>query len=367
VSKGKAVKRKKISVKVIYIGIAVAVILLVISTTLFIRKMIEVSQENATVVMVNGEKISVKEFKHFMALNTASIHSYFKQKYGVDDNPKFWTSNYGGEVPLEVARQKTLEDIVRIKVEQILSRDKGFSQDISYNAFLDNLKDENLRRKEAIRDNRAIYGPQEYGVNEYFSYLHSNTLIKLREKLGEEDQELYVPLGKIKEYYEANKDKSYRETGDIKVYKMTVIYLQEDKRKEAAKKAEEIKKRLANGENFEQISKSYISDSSFKYVFEEKLYDKRSARTEGEENPRVFETVSKMSTGEISDLIEEPTSFNVLKCLDRCSDVYQPFEEVKDVVKSSYIDEQFEIFIQRLVKEANVDIEKETFEKISIR
>lgn len=365
--KSKAGKGKKVFANKFYVLAAVGFILLALISLPFINELVKLSQENATAVKVNGEIVTVKEFKHFMVQNSASVYNYFKEKHGVDDNPGFWTSSYGGEVPVEIARQKTLEQVVRIKLEQILSRNKGLVKDISYNTFLDNLRDENRKRKEAVQNNRVIYGPQQYGVNEYFSYVHSNMLIKLKEKLGEEGHELYVPADKLKEFYEANKDKSYREMGAIKVQKISVIYLQNDKRQEAAGKAEEIKVRLAKGEKMEQISTSYTDNSSFKYTLEEKVYDKNSARVEGETSPKIFDTVTKMSIGEVSGPVEENNSFSILKCIQKGEGKYQPFEEIKDAVKSNYIDNVFEELVNKLVKEAKVEIVGGTYEKINAR
>src|SRR5210317_2217379 len=66
--------------------------------------------DGSIVARVNEEPISVVHFKRVMQHNRAMVHNYFAQKYNAQDNMDFWTTEYEGETPIKVLRQKTLEE-----------------------------------------------------------------------------------------------------------------------------------------------------------------------------------------------------------------------------------------------------------------
>ena len=105
------------------------------------------SGDNLTVATVNSEPISVREFKRQLAQKSSDIYTYFREKHGVvGDSKDFWTTSYGGEVPIDMARDKTLKECVNVKAQQILAKQNGILNDISYAAFLSDLSKENRRR-----------------------------------------------------------------------------------------------------------------------------------------------------------------------------------------------------------------------------
>lgn len=179
----KIARKKKLKMKTaILISISIGAVAVLVS---ILTGVISYQGENLSVAKIDGEPISVREFRQILIKNRAGIYDYFKQKYGVEDSLKFWSTGYNGEVPAEIARKKTMDECVRIKLQQILARQKGLIQDISYTAFLKDLDAENKRRKKAVENGKALYGPIRYTESEYFNYVFSNMIIKLKEKLAE--------------------------------------------------------------------------------------------------------------------------------------------------------------------------------------
>ncbi|WP_339366148.1 hypothetical protein, partial [Vallitalea maricola] len=68
---------------------------------IFIVKIFRRSNEDVVVANINGEEITRKEFIARLKDHRAIIYNYFKNQYNVDDSNNFWTSEYGGEVPIE--------------------------------------------------------------------------------------------------------------------------------------------------------------------------------------------------------------------------------------------------------------------------
>ncbi|OCT11075.1 hypothetical protein A8709_05100 [Paenibacillus pectinilyticus] len=157
---------------------------------------------DAIVATVNGVPVEVSEFKQQIAAERAGVFNYFHKKYGVEDGADFWVTSHDGEVPLEMIKQRALDAEVKVKVQQIVMQEKGIVADISYATFLRNLADENARRKAAIQKKEPIYGPIQVGEHDYFAYLMSNAVIKLKQVLAE--KELDATEAKLKAFYEVS-------------------------------------------------------------------------------------------------------------------------------------------------------------------
>ncbi|MCX7708971.1 MAG: right-handed parallel beta-helix repeat-containing protein [Clostridia bacterium] len=147
--------------------------------------------EDTVVARVSGYPVYARELRQRMEGRRADVYGYILNKYGAQDSENFWRTSFDGEIPGEIVKKAAMEESIRIKVQQILARENGILKDDSYLAFLNELEKENERRKDAIKGKQIIYGPEEYGEAEFFSYAFSNMVIRLKEKLNK--NELLVP------------------------------------------------------------------------------------------------------------------------------------------------------------------------------
>ncbi|GAE90696.1 hypothetical protein [Acetivibrio straminisolvens] len=108
---------------------------------------------------VNGEPVYVREYKMKLKSNTTEVLNYSNQNYGAEAKDSFRVNSYISEVPVEVARKKALDDIVEVKVQQILAKEKGIIESTDYKEFLKELENENRQRKDALKHNKIVYGP----------------------------------------------------------------------------------------------------------------------------------------------------------------------------------------------------------------
>ncbi len=310
---------------------------------------------------VNGEPISLRLFQAELARQKAETYAYFHAEYGAEDSENFWTSAYDGEVPVETARQKALDEVVRTIVQQKLAKEKGLVDDISYGGFLNALKKENRERKEAIRQNKVIYGPVEYSEDNYFNYVMSNLIIKLKSKLAE--KELAVSDLQAKEIYEFRKDTAFRLVA-VRVQKISLPFgMSKDNtftREQARSKIEELLERLKNGGSFEELSKEFNRD---RHVMEQ-TFDENSKRSDMRKDPELRAAAINLNPEQISGILETADSVTILRCIAREEKGYKNFEEVKDSIKTLILDENYNIFVDKLVREARVDIDRDAYERI---
>jgi len=143
--------------------------------------------QNIWIVKVNGEPVVLREFGRYVTKYRAHIINRFHNEYGAEKDEYFWDKNFNSETPRDALLNACLEDIVYVKVTQILARDLGIIDNIRYSAFLKKLRKENIRRKEAVTYEQSVYGPIEYEESGYYWYVVNNIGLKLKEKLMNED------------------------------------------------------------------------------------------------------------------------------------------------------------------------------------
>lgn len=143
------------------------------------------------VAEVGGEPVTAAEFTARMAEHRVPVTSYFHERHRADANaPGFWAARFGGETPRAVLRQRTLDAIVRIKVQQLMARDAGLISDLSYDAFLRGLDEENRARRERIDRRQPVFGPRQHTEKSYFSHVFDRMVLDLRQALPDGYPEL---------------------------------------------------------------------------------------------------------------------------------------------------------------------------------
>lgn len=318
------------------------------------------------VAKVTGEPIQKKEFLRQLNLERTTTFEYFKQKYNAEINENFWNTDFKGEVPINYARDKALTECINTKMQQIIAKKYGIVDDITYSKFLKDLLEENMRRENSVKNNQIIYGPKKYDENSYYIYVFSNLILKLKEKLAESE---YKPTDiQLMGFYEKVKGKLYKQEADIKYKIIYISYSQQDgtlndaDRNAANETMNNLKVLIDKGKSFEDVAKS----DPQKIKVEERTINNSTASSFSKVEPKLFETVKKLGVNQISDVLDEVNQRKIeiisLSNIDNTG--YKSFNEVKDSVQLNYIDEKYNELLEKLKKEAKVEINKGLYNKV---
>ncbi|MDX3453358.1 hypothetical protein PV396_15620 [Streptomyces sp. ME02-8801-2C] len=139
----------------------------------------------AVAATIDGQDIPVRELALYLVQERAATFTHFRQKYGAEDGPDFWTTEHDGQTPAAYLRERALADVTRTTVELTLAHRQGLLADSGYDAFLRNWQTENARRLKAVTAHQVIYGPVQYTESNYFTYVLSNLAAALQNKLTE--------------------------------------------------------------------------------------------------------------------------------------------------------------------------------------
>jgi peptidyl-prolyl cis-trans isomerase C len=129
----------------------------------------------------------------------------------------------------------------------------------------------------------------------------------------------------------------------------------EDKKK-AKEKAEAIRKRVAKGEDFAAVAKAESNCPSAAKGGDLGYFGK------GQMVPEFEKAAAALKLGELSDVVESPFGYHIIKVMDRKPADTVKFAEVKDKIedylKSQKAQKPMTDYVDKIKKEAKVEIEK---------
>ncbi|MFB3882425.1 MAG: peptidylprolyl isomerase [Armatimonadota bacterium] len=317
------------------------------------------------VARVDGEPLSARLFERRLIRNRSDAYRYFRQKYGVADSAGFWTTPHDGDTPLDWLRTRTLAECVRMLVEQKLALGHGVVADTSYSAFLSALARENERRRRAVAAHQPVYGPEQYDEDEYFDYCLANTVIELKRRLGA--GELAASDDVLRQRYEESKAALYDRGDRVVVLAVRVPFSSSSGGSSAPADAKQLASEVRDKLAADATAESIESACGYRASVEELVFDDATARADGTVRPLARGEAMELAPGQVSPVFHERGSSWVMKCLSRQPLGYRPLDEVKDNVRSRYVDERYEALVADLVSRASVEINREVYDAVKVR
>lgn len=372
-------KKKKTKAGII-IPLVVTPLIIAMAVSIFIFISYEESKkvdDNETVALVNGYKITALELSDRMAEYKADVVDKFGKDYKEELNEDFWEMEVEADgektTPREYLQNLALDELVRCKVEQRIAVENNIisENEASYDVFLANMKKENNERSKKKANGEPVYGVSAYNKNTYFKYYYSNLGLKNKNALSEEGKPLFVGDNDLKKWYDKVKEEKYPKFDTYKIYNYVVYYSpsgESDLPNLALAKdiAKEVKTALEKGEDIYYI-KANISSSVESYYVD---ISDENASDIYKNNPELYEAIVDMNAGDVSDILVGVRAQNnkkvvyVAKCESRKDGGFKDFEEIKDSVFSEYTQEKYDEYIDGEVEKAVVKT-NENFEKVT--
>jgi hypothetical protein len=345
---------------------AAAAAVLISCVFLFIRSQAGLNDADI-VAHIDGEPVTVREYAQALLRKRADVYAYFKAAHNADDHPDFWTTDYGGEVPLNKIKADALDELAAIKVQQKMAKEKGIVQDISYTGFLKELKAENARRRAALKKNQVIYGPQQYDETGYFDLVFENMKAELKRRLQDE---MVFREEEVEAYYREHADQ-FQLGGAVTIKKITVSYSdqaegndQAEGKAEAEQVIKEIAARVGDGESWEEVAHAYRGDSSPKVELEEQRFEPHNARTDAMVWRDLFYAAQQLEVGQISDIIDYNGAFHVIRCIERTPGATIPLAEAEAFIKLELAEQKYAALVEQRIADAQVAVNDRVYRKV---
>jgi len=330
--------------------------------------------EDAAVASVNGEPVAMATLERAMRGQRAAVIEYFRKKGLATVDKRFWHTRFGGEVPIDVLKNRALQAVVKERVELALAKSVGLIADTSDEDLMREKAEENERRAKAVRNGEPIYGPVKLDTGMFMAYYFSNLTIWLKDKLAQ--TKLAATDEQLRSYYDSIKELRFKREDTLDFALVSVSYLGEDgsgasgKKRQAQEALTAIRERIVRDEDLDaavaDIRKEY---PDLEAVVARRTFSPGNARTYARYEPALFQALtSQPADRPVSEAIDESSngSLAVFRVLDRREGGYDRFEDRAENVRNLYIDQAFEAYVDALVREADVQIDEERYAKATI-
>ena len=271
---------------------------------------------------------------------------------------------FGDEIPIKKKKKITLNECIKIKVQQILAKEKKIIDNINYSEFIKRYQNENERRKQALKNKKIVYGTASFTVDTYFNYTFSIMVEQLKQRLAEKDFD--IQEDDLRKYYQTHKEK-YKNQDSIKVVKISAYYYNPESLEQLMSK-DKARRHIEKVYNTIIESKDFIAAingiKNSKISIENQQFNQSTAFVDN----RLYETLRKransLSAGELSQIIEDEYGFHILKCIKRINSGYLSFNEIRESIQSKIIDEKYQELIEKRINEANIKINHSLYKSI---
>jgi len=255
-------------------------------------------------------------------------------------------------------RQITMQDFDRMIKVYDAEKQKLLDQNPQYKGiilqrFVQAIVLSNAAREKGFDKRSDIKEQMEIAMNDFLAteYLKKEVVEKI--DVTDEDMKLY---------YKTHGD----EFGTPETVRARHIFFKaaksmadEDKKK-MKEKAEDVLKRIKSGEDFAKLAAEFSDDSGSKAKGGDLGFFPK-----GKMVPEFEKVAFSLKAGEVSDVIQSPYGYHIIKVEDRKEAAVEPFDKVKDKVKEKVLAEfrkaKVEEFVNNAMEKAGVQMNPEAF------
>jgi len=285
----------------------------------------------------------------FVDKNRAMTYNYFSNTYDLRQTGDFWQSRIENESPIKHIMSVSLQECISAKLQQIAARDRGVIKDISYSSFKDDLVQENNRRKLIKQNGGVVYGPVTFNTQMYYSHNFSKMLIDLKRAMAR--NVFIISDEKLRQEYENTKTDRYKNRDRIQVKIVSPKNGFEDI----------FTKIVASVENRGELE-NLIRTHKDQINVDDILLDDETFDLYSRENESLSNLIYQLSPNQSQVLTDQDNQMKIVRCVERSKMGVKSFEEVKDIVKKKWIDEQYQEWLGKMECQADIRVNKEYLE-----
>lgn len=175
------------------------------------------------------------------------------------------------------------------------------------------------------------------------------------------EDKVEVTEAEIRSYYEANKETEFKEGEQVKARHILIKIpssASEEERKRLREKAERILKEIKSGADFAEMAKKHSEDEATKDKGGDLGWLGRGRMVEEFE-----EAAFSLEPGQVSDIVETPYGYHIIKVEGKRPERTKPLEEVRDEIKRKLAKETAAQLAKSLADELIYDVELQGMEE----
>lgn len=334
--------------KIVLFSIAAVVLLIILIAVT--PEIVRYVDENRAVAIVNGEKITKKEF----AINYKSQINY----YGLDK--AFLSQKVGDKTYEQQIKENVLDGLIIRQIELQQARKRNITLSSAEKKAIDQQIEQYKSDSQSGTEFKQYLQTIGATENEYKDQVIKSQIVSKLYDEATKNQK--ASDAEIESYYNSHK------SDFVEVKASHILFKVNDSKEEAAKKkkAEEILQMIKDGQNFEKLAQKYSEDETTKQKGGDMGYLRKNIIIQYYGN-EFGNAVFSLGIGEISNIVQTNDGFHIIKVTDRkqllLSDVK---DEIKSTIESQKKDEYYQSLLEKWKKEAKIKKFEDVLKSVSI-
>lgn len=297
-----------------YIIIPIILLLAVIFVIMLIPKKLSVNS-----IVIPNE--ITEAFKNDIR---SAVFSELCQKYPGTDTKDFWNKKFPQGTAEEILSKRAKEKAIEYTVKLQLCMGN-----VNYQTILEDFENENLRLKKAMEKGEVIYGNTQHTLMSYLNYILSENERSYKSQYSFTEEQLSDIYNQNKEYY--------KKDDTVTVKRMSFPFYVNGQFDESLYYSQKEK------------AEAFIREGNLSLMYEHTfIYEDSKAF------PNTYQIAMEMDEGEMSELICDEASFEVIYCVDRQSTGYMEFDTVKQDIIRIAEEERFNAEVQNALQNAKI-------------
>lgn len=305
---------------------------------------------SSLLLSINGIEIPEEEFRMFLQDEKASTANYFYQTYGAEYNERFWDSEYGGEKPIQLAKEQALNKLALFKAEQQIAVEYGSLQSASYRDFVKQMNKE-----------KNAYGADSLDSFQKYMVYHSKAVLDALDKFKAKTAD--IPEAELRQYYEEHREERFQSPDRVDAM---IIALDKQGAEDAQEAVSSLLEEARSGTDFDSLKKKYFSQ--YGYVIRHAEYGGHEGKDENssELEAKLKEAAYELNAGETSKTVDYGEQSYLVLCVDRSAGEVSPFDEAKLWIEDSLKEELFRQKTEQESLKKITFIDEDGFNRISM-
>lgn len=332
---------------------------------------LQISREAAT---INGEMVSVGEYRYYLE----SIKEQMVQEAGATDEETFWTSEIDGKKASDVAKERAMEEMLRIEIACSKAKENGLSVDSATENQISTLvKSKDKQTKAQVDSILEMTGLTEQGLQKllmktslastYAQDIQLTAPDKLAVSEEEVNEKYQSDYALVKHILILNSKEDSAEEETAETSEETEIS-EEEYQKQQKQLAEDVLAKVKAGGNFEALMKEYGKDPGMESNPDGYMIDKDGYTADSQGSKMVTEFTQgsfSVGVGETTDLVESSYGWHIIKryALPTSGTEY---DTATQNIKSDLMQDKYNELLDSCKSEFDIQIRQKTIDKIKV-
>ncbi|UXP33874.1 hypothetical protein N6H18_07940 [Reichenbachiella agarivorans] len=312
------------------------------------------------VVEINSMRVTDSEFRIHLNRNIAGTYNYYYQQWGVHPHAAFWETQYGEKTPQSYILEKTLSQLVDIKLKQQLATQMGLIVEFTFDSLQGWWVQDNKDRKLKKSQGGVVYGPVERTFADFYDYFYDRLFIKLQEEVNQ--NLLSASTSQLEAYYELNKERWFQYSPDAEVEYIEFQYDGSSDRDQVAHLVELTYDKLSKG-----MEMSTLLSAFPQYSYRHQTYVKTDDVL-GEEDVegQLIAWALELDVDELK-IFNGRSSMYIMHCIKKSPKQTYSYDEIKRDVQWYYQKYRYQELLDTLKQNAKINVNDEVLDNIEIQ